>query len=327
MKSKNGLFLIITPLLMGVAPNNAAIQTVTISSPVFGPYEVYCANKNAAIAVKSGINKKTLVYEKIIFKDLAKDTSRTMTFAEHYIEKGKSYPIPFVMPLNDYLGRSGMNMTVQVFRSEDNVRIKNVSATIYPCGLTTINPIDYVETGYTTNVTAICFPNTSYKETFTFDNFADYFLTDIYYRMPLEQFQIGIKTNYETFPFGTAKLTILDGASLFPLMNTSGSNVVIDLNLSQIGEKYQLIPKNTLYVNPTTLEMSSRAINGYVATNNIYYPVNKIEDLYGTELEFRIENFGNNKTNLIWRVTCYSSSTFIGACSNSEFCVVGGISK
>ena len=70
MKYKYSLFLFLTPLLIGAVPNKAIVQTMTISSPRYGPYEVYQDDVESEFAVASTVSKKTVVYEKVVFKDL-----------------------------------------------------------------------------------------------------------------------------------------------------------------------------------------------------------------------------------------------------------------
>ena len=210
-------------------------------------------------------------------------------------------------------------MAIGVFRASDDYEYKTVSSIIYPVNTVIVNPLNYLETGYTTKTTAVSFPSMNYKETLNFTNYADYFLTDIYYRIPLEQFDIDVTTNYPELPPTTGRMIITKGAKLFPNLTSTGSNVVIELMTYKKGDKYRIVPSKPLYVNPNNLQMSSTPIDGYVATNNIYYPVNQTEDFQGLKFTFNIYQFGYSETNLSWISYCYSSSSFIGACSNSEY--------
>ncbi len=327
MKYKKSLFLLVTPLLMGSVTTKAVVQTMTISSPRYGPYEVYQDDVSTEFAVLSTVSDKTVIYEKVIFKDMKTNQSRTVTCAEHTIKFLSTAKIPITIPTSQFFGSGGMRITITVYRSSDDYKYNSVNCVIYPSEAKTVKALDYLNTGYTTKTTAVSFPNKLYNEKFIFHNIADYFLTDIYYRMPIDLFEIEVVTQYPDLETGTGIMVIEDNNNLFSNFKSFQGLIMIPIELKKDGDFYKVFITKTLYVNPKNLYMSDTPISGYVATRNFYYPVNQVDDYQGLTVGFNIMQFGYSKTNLTWSSTCYSSSSFIGACSNSEYCVVGEVSK
>ena len=75
------------------------------------------------------------------------------------------------------------------------------------------------------------------------------------------------------------------------------------------------------------MNMAYLPLSGYVATDNLYFPINQIDSVQGLNVTFTLRDFGNNKTNLSWTSTYYPTSNIIGQCNNSEYCIVGGVSQ
>ena len=327
MKSKFILLLSVAPLLISAAPSKAIVPTMNISSPQYGPYEVYQDDVETEFAVLSTINSNVLVYEKVAFKDMNKNQTRTITCPVHQMKYLSVAKIPITIPTSKYFGTGGMRISIAVFRSGDDYQYKSVNGIIYPPTSATVKPLEYLTGGYTTKTTAISFPNKQFKEKFTFHNFADYFLTDIYYRVPLEQFAIEVTTEYKDFPIGKGLMSLNNADVLFPNISSLGGLAIIAVDLKKEGDFYKISLAKNLYVHPKTLLMSDRPLVGYVATKNFYFPVNKMEDYQELNISFLITEVGHSKINLSWYSKCYLYSPLIGACSNSEYCVVGEVTK
>ena len=187
-----------------------------------------------------------------------------------------------------------MKITITVYRASDDYLYKEMTDTIFPTGTSKINPLNYLEDGYTTFTTAVSFPNKFYKEKLTFPNYADYFLTDIYYRIPFEQFDIAVDSLYTDIPDGTGAMTLYNAADIFPNLTSNKNNIVLKLKTFKRGENYGISLANPLFVNPNTLQMADTPLSGYVATYNLYYPINQSEELQGLKVGFKIESFENS---------------------------------
>lgn len=327
MKFKHLLYLLMSPFLMGLSIDGPIVQEINISSPRYGPYEIYQDDVQTDFSVKSTYIKGVNVYERVIFEDIDTNQSRTITFPTHLITYLKTTKIPITIPTSGFFGKEGMRITITVFKAADNFQYKTAALIIYPSSYQRINPLDYLTNDYETNTTAISFPDTEYKEQYKFHNFTDYFLTDIYYRIPLEQFAVEAVESYEDITTCKGMMTIEHGKDLFPNIKSIGKFSVISIELRKSGDFYKIFLANSIYVNPNTLHVSDTPIAGYVATNNFYLPINGMEDYQEIKIGFNITGLGYSKINLAWNTTCYYSSSFIGSCSNSEYCVVGEVKK
>ena len=312
---------------MGISPSNKIIETVTPSSSQIGPFDVYQDDVESTYSIMSTLPKRTMVYERLTFKDVKTGNERTITSSSHYISSNSHLTFPYTIPTSEFMGRLGMRITISAFNALDNTAYQSFGLIVYPIGKNMINPLNYLTNGYSTKNTAVSFPNKTYNEKLIFTNYSDYFLTDIYYRLPFEQFDIKVVSNYKNIPVKTAQMTLKNADDLFANLSGFNGDIRINLKIEEIDGIFRLSLKNPLYVNPSTLVMSYIPIAGYVATNNFYFPVNQMEEMQGLEIAFTITEFGNNKTNLSWTSTYYPTSSVIGACNNSEYCVVGGISQ
>ena len=322
MKSKKGLFLLVTPLLLGATPK--ATRTIVPSTSRIGPFEVFQDDVTSTYTITSTLLKKATVYEKINFRDIYSGSVFNYTSSSHTINANSKLSFPFTIPTSGQMGLHGMKMSIGVYNAEDDSKYQSFTTTIYPIGHDIINPLDYLDNGYSTKNTAFSFPSQGFRETLIFTNYNDYFLTDIYYRLPFEQFDIKVDTSYKNLPLATGQMIIKNGGQLFPNLTSINNDIYINLSMIKVDDIFRLCLKTSLYVNPTTLNMSSFPISGYVATDNFYFPVNRIDEMQGLNIEFNVMNFGYNKTNLTWTSTFSPTYPFIGACNNSEYCVVGG---
>ena len=328
MKYRKFLLLLITPLLMGVASKDTkAIQTIKLSSPSIGPFEQYQEDVATFYTLTSTYTKASLVYERILFTNISTGSERNVKTANHSVPARASTRVDLVIPTSEFMGPSGMAISISLYDGRDDSLIRSHRLAIYPAGKETINPIQYVDDGYTTKTIGIVFPSAQLKEKLTFNHYADYFLTDIYYRLPLEQFDFGIESTFKETPTGTGFMLIRNGKSLFPNLTSIGNNVNLTLKVTKVREIYRISIKNSLYVNPNTLLMSNNPIAGYVATDNFYFPINKMSRMQGLDVTFTLIGVGYNKTNLSWTCTYYPTSSIIGPCNNSEYCIEGGVSK
>ena len=326
MKPKNLLQLLIVPLLIGATPINPSTR-VTISTNQIGPYDLYQDDVESSYLVSTNSTRKISVYERIMFNDLKTDNTRYITTSSHTISSSKTVTMSLNIPTSEFMGPNGMQILITVYNASSNEQYTSDGCIINPPGQEIINPLQYLNNGYTTNTTAYRFPNRDYDETLTFPNFNDYFLTDIYYKIDLTQFDITVSGRYDNIPLGTGTMTLKDAGMLFPYFPRVANNVTIDLIMFEINGNYRIKIKKTLYVDPLTLNMSPIPITGYLATDNFYFPINQMSNMQGLEIAFVIKDFGNNQTNLSWSSTYYPTSSLIGPCNSSEYCVVGGVSQ
>ena len=80
-----------------------------------------------------------------------------------------------------------------------------------------------------------------------------------------------------------------------------------------------------MYVNPTTLQMSSSRVKNYVETNELFVPVGKEDLLYLDDSYILIKEAGYSAVDIVLPFTFFFGKVLIGFCHESDFCLVGGI--
>lgn len=82
-----------------------------------------------------------------------------------------------------------------------------------------------------------------------------------------------------------------------------------------------------LYVDPSTLLVSLSPLSGYVPTRKLFFPLDKYNFITPFQFEIIINGLGLAKSNISLVVDYYPTGNFIGDCSNSDFCLIGGVSN
>lgn len=88
----------------------------------------------------------------------------------------------------------------------------------------------------------------------------------------------------------------------------------------KVGSSYKFDKSETYYVDPSTYEMSTRAINGYSETNELYFPnTTKEEETYLVILA--IESLGCNSNPFHYEFNVHTGRKIFGNCQDYEYCL------
>ncbi|MCF0116918.1 MAG: hypothetical protein HUJ61_02585, partial [Bacilli bacterium] len=77
--------------------------------------------------------------------------------------------------------------------------------------------------------------------------------------------------------------------------NITGSGCVISLLLYKNDGKYRFIYKDPIYVNPNNLMMSRENKEGYIRTNNFFFPLNYFSNIDSTTIILTVSSAGINR--------------------------------
>ena len=207
--------------------------------------------------------------------------------------------------------------------------MRESSFIIYPTKQETIDPTSFQGT-YTCPQTHMEMKSSIVNftnEQYSFPHVDDYFLTDIYYRLPLEQFVIQTTLSVDEFDYESAHLLLQNLEEYFPGLTFRSGLCSIPLLVSYDNGKLTLSLEKPLFVNAYTLALSSISRPGYRTTKNFYLPINRAKDLVGTTFTILISKVGFNKTTFKWETTLLSESPLIGDCQSSGYCVVGNVKR
>ena len=311
-------------LLTGV--RGPQLQTMFLSM-VVGPFDKNQNDPSVSYTIESTFNVSKTIYEIFRFGDNSNPNMQTVTKANHTIASGATYTGYVTFPTKSLLGSSGMKVTVDIYNSNGS-RIRTMNCYIYPRVRQTVDPTKYdshtcPQTRAVFNLSMVSYTN----ETYTFTKVDDYFLTDVYYRLPIEQFELETSLSSSEFTYTSAYLKVPGMNTYFPGLTYSNSTAVIPLSVNYNDGKLTLSVKDNLYVHAKLLIMSQTSKQGYVATKNFYLPVNHSKDLVGSSFILGMEGVGYNKTSFIWICSLLAENPLVGNCQNSGYCVVGTVTK
>lgn len=114
---------------------------------------------------------------------------------------------------------------------------------------------------------------------------------------------------------------------LFPYIENRDNGdikVKVKYATNTYGETYINFDQELFY-NPKTLDMSFENKEDYVATDKFYIKNDIIESLKETKINFILGKTGRNDLTLNIPLKFYKDNNFIGACDDSDFCIIGGI--
>lgn len=96
---------------------------------------------------------------------------------------------------------------------------------------------------------------------------------------------------------------------------------IIPLKMTKkVGSSYRFEKSETYYVDPLTNEMSTKPINGYIETENLYFPLTtKEEEVY--QLRFLIDKFGCNYLKFCYDFNVHTGRKIFGNCLDYEYCL------
>ena len=97
-------------------------------------------------------------------------------------------------------------------------------------------------------------------------------------------------------------------------------SVGVNVSNFALTKKISSKPSEQLYVNPSTLDTTTKALDGYVKTNHIYFPVTAKEgDTFLVNLIF--DSFGLSSYSLSIRINVHIGGKIMGNCMDSSYCV------
>ena len=315
---------LLSVLLMGV--KGPQLQTMFLSM-VVGPFDKNQNDPSVSYTIESTFNTSKTIYEIFRFGDNSNPNMQTVTKANHVIASGATYTGYVTFPTKSLFGANGMKVTADIYNSNGS-RIRTMNCYIYPRNKQAVDPTK--NSSYTCPQTRAVFnlSQVSYtNETYSFTKVDDYFLTDIYYRLPIEQFEFETSLSSSEFSYSSAYLKVPGMNTYFPSLTYSNNASTIPLSVNYNQGKLTLSIKDNLYVETKLLIMSQTSKQGYVATKNFYLPINHSKDLVGSSYILGIEGVGYNKTSFIWICSLLAENPLVGNCQNSGYCVVGTVTK
>lgn len=158
------------------------------------------------------------------------------------------------------------------------------------------------------------------RDKYIFYGFNDVIEDDYYYQLDLSSLSF-----YSENPFTYSDLSLLIEESgglyrLFPKSVVIGFRE-LPIQIVAIKRNVYAIRFANLLVDPDTLMMSPNKKEGFIQTNNFYFPKEHYETERNINLKIIIKKCGYNEIDIIYNFSYFSNLRFMGDCQNSQYCI------
>lgn len=293
---------------------------------VIGPFEANCDDYLLQGYYKAKRNQSG-IRERMVLDAKDGEYVHSYTTKAHNVSLGETVNMSFNLPLNSMLSSSGIHGKIMILNSSSTA-LNTIEFNLKPAPRTKINVKDYINDYYQSPDVVVDIDDYENKhiEQFRFDGFIDYFNTDSYYRIDINDLYMTYNSP-KAFAPCRGSLEFVDYNKVFPYLDNQ--EPVPSFNIPVIAEENEGIIsfrfENMMYVNPQTLDMSLIARPGFQLTKYFYLPVNKSEELLDQVFTLKMEDFAHSHVSFDWDIRYVNDRNLIGDCSNSDYCVQGEI--
>ena len=271
-------------------------------------------------------------------------TSRHYFYIRYYNNKTNALLVNDSYKLDDYLESDlSLEYTIKckgklyneglkiVFSTEtiDGKEKKSKAVVIYPTISDTIYSYQYVNKAYTIDNRIFKIESNDIKtrESVRFENTIDYLTNDVNNAIDISEVTFTYDEGFDLYnKSGNKYLKILDLDNVYPnIIKDSNGYIKIPLVCIQNGKDITLKYKDHFYYNPTTLDVSLTYRNGYIETDKLYVPKGKLKLLENATFAVEMPEFGRSLINIVIPLTFVKDRNYLGLCSDSSHCIIGGI--
>lgn len=153
---------------------------------------------------------------------------------------------------------------------------------------------------------------------YSFSNFNDIYIPSYYHSVEVDEYAIE-SSDYFPVTGKDINLWLTNRNGVFNDMPNDSEYLILPLILDENGK---LKVKDTYYVDPLTLLMSSTQKEGYIPTKHLYLPKNEMRFQGEYEGILMFNDMGPEHISCIYSFTLNALLNVMGNCHNSEFCVV-----
>lgn len=238
--------------------------------------------------------------------------------------------LEYTIKCKDRLYEGGLKI---VFSTETSVGKEKTTkkVTIYPTITDKIYSYQYVNTAYKVNnrIFKMDLFGTYTSESVQFENTIDYLTNDAYNAIDISEVTFTYERDMDLINKDADKyLKILDLDNIFPYINKDENGYIyIPLKCVQNKSDITLKYKNHFYYNPETLEISTYYRSGFEQTDRFYVPKGKLKLLENATFAVEMNDFGRSKMNIVIPLTFIKDRNYLGLCSDSSHCIIGGIKE
>ncbi len=190
----------------------------------------------------------------------------------------------------------------------------------------------YIANGNEITIPNVCFGvefgSLINSEKYDFTDTNEYITIDDYSRIDISSMMFGYypSSNYR---FTEAFLEIVDYENVYPnLAKYDGDKTIrIPLKRNTKLTDIQFSLNKQMYVNQSTLDMSDNQLDGYTETTSLYLPFGKQDKMSNNEVKIFIYESGFDLADIVIPLRFTGDRNYFGFCSDSDYCIHGGIRK
>lgn len=325
MRLKNiywtNLFLL-TPFLISAAP----IDRILVDSGIIGNFT------NEDTVTKLFFNVKwNKTFDSIVdVIRLYKGDTITQVIQKNgqNTEPNMTYTVMFEVDLSSYVQLKDFKIEYLIRSTLKNSALVSFVMPFNKKSSQTYNALDYEDYVITNSNRAFYIEKSVLKpleEKYSFIGWSDYFKTNRYFKLDLSELKFGY-SYISPFVYEDAYMTFFDDNYCFPYLTRTGHNLIsIPLKIEQIDDYCQINYAKPFYVDRNTLQLSDTYREDFELTNSFFLPKNKASNVNRIEFCFQVNNSGAYQTSFTWQMGLLTNLSLVGECSNSEYCVVGGV--
>ena len=313
----------IDPYIEETPTNLPTISTETY----YGPFD---GTKNIEVRFKPN---EMLKNTEIKFEYSYNSNGNVYAIQTHYLEDivGDDGYFTKNFILQNRMGFNGVNVKVTVYNTKWNLE-RSFDIPIYTTISETINSVLYRNNPYTISnrVFKVIDSEVYTTETLSFKNTIDYLTNDYDNSIPLNEISFYCNTELP-ISYEGAKIYIQDDdSSIFPFLTHTDGYVAFPIKVTKTGDEVVIDTDFTYYYSTLTLEMKRNRRKDdvyYTSTHKIYIPKNQLKKLEEATLYIEFPNFLVSGTSIHMPLQFFKDRNYIGFCSDSNHCILGGIKE
>lgn len=310
-------------LVYDAFPSLASLKVTSLKCNLYGPFSNDDPNPTIEMSYNSPVSD---IYEYVEISKIGSSSPLyRKTIENHTIDSSGRINFSFVLPLDDYFLDSGIRITFNFASRSSGYNNFATYIELYPRKKVFINSAQTKT--YSISGTMFKFPyfDAGVTEVYDFNDTVSTFQNKDYFKLPLDGISFKYTLGSEDFTCKNCYLTTDNPYGFFNNFIKDGI-VKIPLKCTYYSQKVYFSFKDIMYVNKDTLYMSATSLYNYQQTKNFYLPRNKGLYMDNTKFTIVMEGCGRNDTTINIPLTYYSLRNHFGNCSDSDYCIRGGIS-
>ena len=212
------------------------------------------------------------------------------------------------------------------------IDVKNDEKTFFTGQATLEKPnrTEYVARGGTLSIPNVCFGvirnSLINEETYNFTDTNEFLSLDSQSKINLSEFGF-IYTPSNFYHVNEAYLEIVDYENVYPnLTKVDGDKTIrIPLTSVNVNKNVSFELNCNMYVNKSSLDMSSIPLEGYEETNSLYVPFSKQMKMCDNEVNIILHESGFDLSKITIPMSFVIDRNAFGFCDDSDYCIHGGV--